>query len=493
MRPPKQIENKNPTHLTPLLFRVAAGDKWVLRPPALGEFFQVVKDDLVQQNAAFQENREYVEISGFTFADLVGWVQSNQNNVAPRLNAVLDSYHENLAEMQDQIYAPSAPGADPPPKIKPPELEVPVIPLPAPMPLIAPNVIVYGPPGTGKTYATVSVAAKLTAPEPIEEQAWDKLVTKAREEPDDARATRRGDFDVRLGTLIHFITFHQSYSYEDFIGGLRPQNEKQLQFTWVPGIFLHACAAAYELAKDGKIEGNVEQFLDYCTNPRRTRFDQLRNQSKGVVLVIDEINRANISRVFGELISLLEEDKRLGGKEQLVVQLPNRPDRKFGVPKNLIIIGTMNTADKSLALLDLALRRRFEFQRLDPIVDNNEAASFTELVERLYPEFEAMGVVARLGQFLGDINSEIARKKRSHDFGIGHSYALEVCRLGIEGPEDALGTMLRRKVYPLLEEYFGGNQKQISEVLEAAGARVKIADGLITIPVTLDRVDNQAE
>ncbi len=431
---------------------MAAGDKWVLRPPALGEFFQVVKDDLVQQNAAFQENREYVEISGFTFADLVGWVQSNQNNVAPRLNAVLDSYHENLAEMQDQIYAPSAPGADPPPKIKPPELEVPVIPLPAPMPLIAPNVIVYGPPGTGKTYATVSVAAKLTAPEPIEEQAWDKLVTKAREEPDDARATRRGDFDVRLGTLIHFITFHQSYSYEDFIGGLRPQNEKQLQFTWVPGIFLHACAAAYELAKDGKIEGNVEQFLDYCTNPRRTRFDQLRNQSKGVVLVIDEINRANMSRVFGELITLLEEDKRLGGKEQLVVQLPNRPDRKFGVPKNLIIIGTMNTADKSLALLDLALRRRFEFHRLEPIPGK---------IEDL-----------RLRNFLTALNKAIAKERKSLDYGIGHAYFMRkdiTLNMPYQDSKTVLTDILRRKIVPLLQEYSGGDDLKVINILTAAG------------------------
>ena len=367
----------------------------------------------------------------------------------------------------------------------------------------SPNIILYGPPGTGKTYATVSVAAQLIE-QTGGEKTWGELIKVATEEEEDKRESRRKQLAGALGERIHFITFHQSYSYEDFIGGLRPdldESNNDLKFKWAPGIFLRACAAAWKAAKP--VQPNQEgrrgaedadkdalDFLEFCAKQSKEAepkpFRYLIGESYPlVVLVIDEINRANMSRVFGELITLLEEDKRLGGKEQLIVQLPNRPNSRFGVPKNLIIIGTMNTADKSLALLDLALRRRFAFLRLDPITGDE----FVRLANKVHPNAD-QSVVAGLGTFLSDLNAKIAEKKKSHDFAIGHSFALEMCGAGFTNYRAALQELLLRKVYPLLEEYFGGNHKTISEVLKRSDAEVMMKDDLIQIPVTLFKSQN---
>jgi 5-methylcytosine-specific restriction protein B len=163
-------------------------------------------------------------------------------------------------------------------------------------------------------------------------------------------------------------------------------------------------------------------------------------QLKNHVLIIDEINRANISRVFGELITLLEEDKRYGRENALTATLPS--GESFSVPSNLYIIGTMNTADKSIALLDIALRRRFEFIGM-------------------YPRYDLIPPAAAMLQAL----NEKIRDKKGADFMIGHSFFIG------KGTED-IPAVFNRKIIPLLYEYFNNRHDQIKEVLRSTGLTI---------------------
>jgi len=156
-------------------------------------------------------------------------------------------------------------------------------------------------------------------------------------------------------------------------------------------------------------------------------------------LIIDEINRANISRVFGELITLLEDDKRLGADNELKLRLPGLPDEElFGVPPNLYIVGTMNTADKSIALIDIALRRRFVFEDMYPR---------EEVVNRLLP--------IPYNTYLLALNERIKGLKGA-DFMIGHAYLI-----GKTGDTKEVAAVFNQKIIPLLNEYFY-NQRNAS-------------------------------
>jgi DNA polymerase III delta prime subunit len=220
-----------------------------------------------------------------------------------------------------------------------------------------------------------------------------------------------------------FITFHQSYSYEEFVEGIRPVLSGE------DG----AEALGYKLSK-----GIFREICEEAKNDKDNEY----------VLVIDEINRGNISKIFGELITLLEEDKR--GK--LKVLLPYSKE-EFSVPDNLYIIGTMNTADRSIALLDIALRRRFHFKEVMP------DASFVKK--------EIDGVA--LDKILGRLNEKISIMI-DRDHQIGHSYFMKV-----DNVED-LRSVWYGEIIPLLQEYFYNDWVRLKELLGAGFVKIKTED-----------------
>jgi 5-methylcytosine-specific restriction protein B len=384
------------------------------------------------------------------------------------------------------------------------------------------NTIFYGPPGTGKTYEAIRRAAS---------------IVENREFPDYNEALKK--FQEHLGERIEFITFHQNYSYEDFIQGLRPDtnNVSDLIFEKKDGIFKKLAKRALEnlklskkdpaeAAKESLFDIGLKKFIDeveekeenfrinnsayimgvdeesfrytgegwekhamglrmkfsdlrefYNNNVKKRRdirdlttvsglakqhatyyflvFEKIKKlipskpevpkpvQCENHVMLIDEINRANISRVFGELITLIEEDKRFGGDIPLTSRLPS--GEEFCVPSNLYIIGTMNTADKSIALLDIALRRRFEF-------------------EPLYPKYEIDGEPINEPEILRKMNDIIIESK-GHDFQIGHSFFM--------GIEFDLVKQMNTKVIPLLLEYFMNDEEEVKNILKDSGLVVE--------------------
>lgn len=212
-----------------------------------------------------------------------------------------------------------------------------------------------------------------------------------------------------------FTTFHQSFSYEDFIEGIKPvmeEGKETISYQIENGIFKDLCLKAQ--------------------NDTENRY----------AIFIDEINRGNVSAIFGELITLIEPDKRIGAVNELKVKLPYSK-REFGVPKNVDIIGTMNTADRSVEALDTALRRRFSFVEIQP--------NPSVLLNSEYQDID-------LKQLLEMINQRI-EVLVDKDHQIGHSYFI-----GIQNLEDLKQTF-KDKIIPLLEEYFYGDFGKIGLVL----------------------------
>jgi hypothetical protein len=253
------------------------------------------------------------------------------------------------------------------------------------------NYIFYGPPGTGKTF-----------------KLRDVLLHK---------------YDGENKRFV-FTTFHQAFSYEDFVEGIKPvmgDTKGEVQYEIKPGVFMEIC----ELAKN--------------------------DSQKQYAIFIDEINRGNVANIFGELITLIEPDKRLGARNEMTVTLPYSKE-EFGVPGNLDIIGTMNTADRSVEALDTALRRRFSFQEILP-----QPGLIKEV---LGDKSNYNGI--QLGEVLERINYRI-EKLIDRDHTIGHAYFLK-----LKDSQDfsaGLVNVFCDNIMPLLQEYFYNDYPKIGLVL----------------------------
>ncbi len=266
------------------------------------------------------------------------------------------------------------------------------------------QVVLYGPPGTGKTYLARRSAV------------W--FLEGASRSP--SATALLGDDIVIAAREQHYsgtpqltrVTFHPSYTYEDFVEGFRPHATGQggLELRLADGVFKRVCAAA------------------------------LQAPEVPHVVLIDEINRGNIAKIFGELITLIEHDKR-----GLTVTLPQSGD-DFSVPANVFIVATMNTADRSIQLLDTALRRRFRFIELMPD---------SEVLQGL----DIAGLA--LGDFLDHLNDSL-RGKVGRDRQIGHAVLFQHGAV-INTPE-AFADVFRHELLPLVQEYLYDNYTELAEL-----------------------------
>ncbi len=273
--------------------------------------------------------------------------------------------------------------------------------------------ILYGPPGTGKTYEMQKIFAGY---------------------PEGNRSV---------------ITFHQSYSYEEFIIGLKAKTKEDgnIEYSYEKGVFYNACERAAVLA-------GYSSLAECCSDTNESRNAKFAaaagDKSRQFLFCIDEINRANISAVFGDLISLIEENKRLGAKNEMIVRLPYTQEL-FGVPANLRLLGTMNTADRSIQILDTALRRRFQFKEYLPDYSVLRSDKAKTILQAINDRIRAL-----LGQ----------------DRQIGHSYFYDIEASAADESIQILKA-LANKIIPLLQEYFYNDVEKIRFVL---GEKDRIPD-----------------
>lgn len=252
------------------------------------------------------------------------------------------------------------------------------------------NLILQGPPGVGKTFVLRRLAYALMG--------------------------ERADGRIRN------VQFHQSYSYEEFVQGYRPgvNKDDELVFRMENGSFLRLCGEARA------------------------------NPGDRYVMVIDEINRGNLSRVFGELLSLIEKDKR-GGKFRVRLAGGN----EFSVPENVHILGTMNLADRSLAGMDYAMRRRFAFVTLEPQFEKDVFVRW--LRDKGVPE----GMIRRINEKMKAMNEVIANDSSlGRNFAVGHSYFCDIADGGESDWDRWYREIVKTEIQPLLEEYWFDDPKK---------------------------------
>jgi 5-methylcytosine-specific restriction protein B len=374
------------------------------------------------------------------------------------------------------------------------------------------NRILFGPPGTGKTYNSISHAVSIING------------TDLNAETD--RDSIKNEYDRLVAEgQIQFVTFHQSYSYEEFVEGIKPYtNGGQVEYEIADGIFKKLCLLAQEKSSLGNFDSIYQEFVNDITEngnslelksikqskpftvkinsngncvatPKTEAATEMTitkkvlknfiengivddwktyttaiakyiqdnyinekvsdssiiedNTQKRYVLIIDEINRGNISRIFGELITLIEESKRIGASEELKIKLAYSGVQEtdlFGVPNNLFIIGTMNSTDRSIALIDTALRRRFTFFEYKPNASKLQIT--TDGID--------------LNKLLETINTRI-EFLLDKDHLIGHAYFMNIAN------KDDLTSVFRNKIIPLLEEYFYSDYNKIQLILGDKG------------------------
>lgn len=272
------------------------------------------------------------------------------------------------------------------------------------------NTILYGPPGTGKTYNSIKYAV-------------DTIDRKFNRDSAKTYTDYVNKFnELKAVGQIAFTTFHQSYGYEEFIEGIKP----------VLGDISEKNELSYKIS-----DGMFKEFCNKAASDRSNKY----------VFIIDEINRGNISKIFGELITLIEDSKRAGEDEAMSVTLPYSQEY-FSVPENVYILGTMNTADRSIALMDTALRRRFEFIEMMPkeelltdiVIDNVNVKKMLETMNR---RIEAL-------------------YDREHT--LGHAFFMPL-KNEKKATINQLASIFKNKIIPLLQEYFYEDYEKIMLVL----------------------------
>jgi hypothetical protein len=323
------------------------------------------------------------------------------------------------------------------------------------------QIILYGPPGTGKTFTTRSISVEVIG---------EMESSKVYEEYERLTKSRR----------IEFITFHPSYSYEEFVEGISvdldhkekgdAEGASHIRYILKDGVFksiaMRALVAALDLdasERQYSMQDLIDKYRGVIAERTQAAGDKgvalkaFWDDAPRFVLVIDEINRGDISKIFGELITLLEMDKRLGMTNELIVRLPYSKS-EFAVPPNLFVIGTMNTADKSIALLDVALRRRFAFVEMAPNLEliRTELIGNSEIELKEETERALDKSIVALEKINGRIASDhtIGRDKR-----IGHSFLFKVRK------RDDVLLVWNYEIFPLLEEYCYSNIKKLSGIL----------------------------